>query len=103
MPKKPPSKIGECCDLMKLVLSRELPKRRPQLGLELAPFVSFKKGAEAGVSVVLHFPRSKTRTERFADCTYAELNFCPWCGAPIKRKEKKRARQQEPAGDPKLG
>jgi hypothetical protein len=80
------TKIGECCPVMELVLSRELPARRPTCGLELAPW--FSTSGKSGQAIVLHFPKSKDREAEHADATYAPVKFCPFCGTPTEKKLK---------------
>ena len=77
-------KIGECCSVMKLVLSRELPASA-KAGLALEPWLNFTKGTQ-GVALVLHFPKSKDRSSEHASATYALVSYCPFCGAKTERK-----------------
>lgn len=80
--KKQP-KLGECCLVLRLVLSRPVPERRPPLGLAVEPWISMS-GKGTGVSVVLHIPKSKDRKSENADATYAECSFCPFCGSSLR-------------------
>lgn len=83
--KKSAPKLGECCEGLKILVSRA----HPQWGVSIAPMFSFGFGGHVRSALIASFPKSKDKTVKFPDATYLVLNHCPVCGAKLAVDEKK--------------
>ncbi len=86
------ARLGECCDIMRLVIARDVANGGHPRGFEVAPFFSLRNGRVAGTAVVYRFSKAKKtatgkfgRGTEFADVTYATVAHCPFCGAALKK------------------
>lgn len=75
------SKLGECCEGMKLVLGRTRDSDR--LGLMIETFFSLRGGGTRE-TLVIRFHKNKDRKAKMADTTSCALNYCPFCAAKTK-------------------
>jgi hypothetical protein len=71
-------KPSECCELMTLVLSRR--RESDRIGLMAETMYSLRGTSPIRETIVIRFHKSKNRGEPFADSTYSEVAFCPFCG-----------------------
>ncbi len=81
--------VGDCCEVMKLVL-----ERRPASGTGFDIYTSFTFSAGAGGDVLAYnFRKAKKGDDGqygygkpYAKSTYAQVSFCPFCGTPDAKK-----------------
>jgi len=94
-------KHDECCDLMAFVLRRGHERESNRTGLRRETFFSLRGSKPPRESLVIYFPRGKKRSAPGADSIYAEVGFCPFCGAvlnenarTIQRARKRKSKKQ---------
>lgn len=73
-----------CCNLFDLALTRAANKQARLTGLEQRRSIVFSTG-KMREHVIYQFPKAPRgdRTE-FANVSYAEVQFCPFCGGKVK-------------------
>lgn len=88
---KPKPPLGRCCPVMELALSRARDTER--IGLTTGTMVQIgKRGAarKPATTIVIYFRKAlKGDTSQYAGATYAEVSFCPFCGAKVEREPNK--------------
>ena len=85
--------MTDCCELLPLVMSRCATSARP---IGIVRETLFGLSGSERQAIVVHFPRARTgpRDAKFATASYAELSYCPFCGADIKFKVAKKPRKR---------
>ena len=80
--------MTDCCELLPLVMGRCATSARP-IGIVRETLISLN-GSERQ-AIVVHFPRARTgpRGAKFANASYAELSFCPFCGTKLRAEPRK--------------
>jgi hypothetical protein len=75
-------KLGECCPVLSLVLSRY---QANGLGVVLETRMNFKTGDMSPALAVKFRKAKKDEPQEYKDSTFAFVNFCPFCGTPTKQ------------------
>ena len=78
-----PAKPGDCCAVMRLVLSRPAANA---LGLVLETRINFKTGEMSPALAVKFRKAKKDEPQEYKNSTFAFVNFCPFCGTRTDQK-----------------
>jgi hypothetical protein len=89
------SKLGECCPALNLVLER--PREGDRLGVMVETMFSLSDKKPPREVVVVRMRKNKDRKAQYANSTFVECNYCPFCGASLAQPEPKKKRTKEPA------
>ena len=79
-----------CCDMMRMVLGRARPNDR--IGLMVETLFSLRTG-RCRETIGIRFHRAPRGDKaQFSSATFAELNYCPWCGEQSRKPAKNVAK-----------